>query len=90
MCSKIVIRRLPPDFSLEQFKEQVSPLVNYDYLYFVKAEKVHGNGNFSRAYINFVDQCEMYNFKEKYDSYVFLDSKGKQMLADKLGTTTMI
>lgn len=90
MCSKIIIRRLPPDFSLEQFKEQVSPLVNYNYLYFVKAEKLHGNCNFSRAYINFVDQSEMYNFKEKYDSYVFLDSKGEECACYKLDTKTII
>ncbi|KYQ58178.1 Regulator of nonsense transcripts 3A [Trachymyrmex zeteki] len=74
--TKVVIRRLPPTMTQDQFLEQVSPLPVHDYLYFVKADMSLGQFSFSRAYINFVEQQDIFMFREKFDNYVFLDSKG--------------
>ncbi|CAK9811219.1 Regulator of nonsense transcripts 3A [Anthophora quadrimaculata] len=74
--TKVVIRRLPPTMTQEQFLEQVSPLPEHDYLYFVKADMSMGQYAFSRVYINFVEQQDIFMFREKFDNYVFVDSKG--------------
>ncbi|XP_018340910.1 PREDICTED: regulator of nonsense transcripts 3B-like isoform X2 [Trachymyrmex septentrionalis] len=74
--TKVVIRRLPPSMTQDQFLEQVSPLPVHDYLYFVKADMSLGQFSFSRAYINFMEQQDIFMFREKFDNYVFLDSKG--------------
>ncbi|KAK1132274.1 hypothetical protein K0M31_016394 [Melipona bicolor] len=76
--TKVVIRRLPPTMTQEQFLEQVSPLPEHDYLYFVKADMSMGQYAFSRAYINFVEQQDIFMFREKFDNYVFVDSKGTE------------
>ncbi|XP_048265479.1 regulator of nonsense transcripts 3A [Bombus terrestris] len=76
--TKVVIRRLPPTMTQEQFLEQVSPLPEHDYLYFVKADMSLGQYAFSRAYINFVEQQDIFMFREKFDNYVFVDSKGTE------------
>jgi len=60
----------------DQFLEQVSPLPEHDYMYFVKADMSLGQFAFSRAYINFVEQQDIFMFREKFDNYVFVDSKG--------------
>lgn len=65
----------------EQFLEQVSPLPEHDYLYFVKADMSLGQFAFSRAYINFTDQQDIFLFREKFDNYVFIDSKGVEYSA---------
>lgn len=74
--TKVVIRRLPPTMTYEQFLEQVSPLPEHDYLYFVKADMSLGQFAFSRAYINFIEQQDIFTFREKFDNYVFVDAKG--------------
>jgi len=74
--TKVVIRRLPPTMTQEQFLEQVSPLPEHDYMYFVKADMSLGQFAFSRAYINFMEQQDIFMFREKFDNYVFVDSKG--------------
>lgn len=76
--TKVVIRRLPPTMTQEQFLEQVSPLPEHDYLYFMKADMSMGQHAFSRAYINFVEQQDIFMFREKFDNYVFVDSKGTE------------
>lgn len=60
----------------EQLIEQISPLPEYDYLYFVKADMSLGQFAFSRAYINFTDQQDIFMFRDKFDNYVFVDLKG--------------
>lgn len=62
----------------EQFVEQVSPLPDHDYLYFAKADLSLGQHAFSRAYIDFKDQNDIFLFREKFDNYVFVDSKGTE------------
>ncbi|XP_011138081.1 regulator of nonsense transcripts 3A isoform X3 [Harpegnathos saltator] len=74
--TKVVIRRLPPTMTQEQFLEQISPLPEHDYFYFVKADMSLGQFAFSRAYINFTDQQDIFVFREKFDNYVFIDAKG--------------
>lgn len=76
--TKVVIRRLPPTMTQDQFIEQISPLPEHDYQYFVKADMSLGQFAFSRAYINFVDQQDIFVFREKFDNYVFVDSKGPE------------
>lgn len=72
------MRRLPPSMNQTQFVEQISPLPEHDYLYFVKADMALGQYAFSRAYINFVDQRDIFIFREKFDNYVFVDAKGTE------------
>ncbi|XP_071628664.1 uncharacterized protein Upf3 isoform X2 [Temnothorax longispinosus] len=74
--TKVVIRRLPPTMTQDQFLEQVSPLPEHDYMYFVKADMSLGQFAFCRAYINFMEQQDIFMFREKFDNYVFVDSKG--------------
>ncbi|XP_044001711.1 regulator of nonsense transcripts 3B-like [Aphidius gifuensis] len=76
--TKVVIRRLPPSMTQAQFVEQISPLPDNDYLYFVKADMSLGQHAFSRAYINFIDQQQIFDFREKFDNYVFVDAKGTE------------
>ncbi|XP_033340950.2 UPF3 regulator of nonsense mediated mRNA decay [Megalopta genalis] len=76
--TKVVIRRLPPSMTQDQFLEQVSPLPEHDYLCFVKADMSMGQFAFSRAYINFMEQQDIFMFREKFDNYVFVDSKGTE------------
>ncbi|XP_034943362.1 regulator of nonsense transcripts 3A-like [Chelonus insularis] len=76
--TKVVIRRLPPTMTQSQFIEQVSPLPEHDYFHFVKADTSLGQNSFSRAYINFLEQQNIFMFREKFDNYVFVDSKGSE------------
>lgn len=73
--TKIVVRRLPPDFTLEIFKDQVSPIPPHTYLYFAK-DGNDGPYTFSRAYVNFLYHNDLLDFKEKYDNYIFLGRNG--------------
>ncbi|KAH6939690.1 hypothetical protein HPB50_020623 [Hyalomma asiaticum] len=76
--TKVVVRRLPPTMTEEQFLEQISPVPESDYMYFVKGDLSLGPHAFSRAYINFVNQDEIFIFKEKFDDYIFVDEKGNE------------
>lgn len=76
--TKVIIRRLPPTMTSDQLMEQISPLPEHDYFYFVKADMSLSQYSFSRAYINFMDQQDIFTFKEKFDNYVFVDSKGTE------------
>lgn len=76
--TKVVIRRLPPGITQEDFLTQVSPIPDYNYIYTTKGDMTLGENAFSRVYINFVNMDDIYNFKEKFDSYVFVDLKGHE------------
>lgn len=76
--TKVIIRRLPPTMDQSLFLEQVSPVPDYDYIYSVKGDSALGENAFSRVYINFVNPEDVYNFKERFDNYVFLDNKGHE------------
>lgn len=79
--TKVVIRRLPPGMTQEEFLSQVSPTPDYDYIYSIKGDMTLGEHAFSRVYINFVKSDDIYLFKEKFDNYVFVDSKGHEYAA---------
>lgn len=76
--TKVIIRRLPPAMTEEEFLNQVSPIPDYNYIYTVKGDMSLGENAFSRVYINFVSVDGIYNFKEKFDNYVFVDLKGHE------------
>ena len=73
---QVVIRRLPPSMTQDQFMEQISPLPKYDYLYFVKVDMSLGQYAFSRAYVNFVNQQDIFTCRKKFDNYVLVDVTG--------------
>ncbi len=75
---QVIIRRLPPTMTEEVFLEQISPLPDNDFFYFVKGEQQFGVPTFSRAYINFLNPEEIFTFQDKFDGYVFLDQKGTE------------
>lgn len=79
--TKVIVRRLPPNMSEEEFLNQVSPIPDYDYIYSVKGDMSLGENAFTRVYINFVQIDDVYLFKEKFDNYVFLDEKGHEYTA---------
>ncbi|XP_023226219.1 regulator of nonsense transcripts 3A-like isoform X2 [Centruroides sculpturatus] len=79
--TKVVIRRLPPTMTEEQFMDQISPIPENDYLQFVKADMSLGQHAFSRGYINFLNPNDIFIFKDKFDGYMFLDNKGNEFPA---------
>lgn len=76
--TKDVIRRLPPTIEKDSFLKQISPLPDFDYFYLVNGEAALGENSFSRAYINFLNITDVFEFKERFDNYVFLDEKGNE------------
>ncbi|XP_059163639.1 regulator of nonsense transcripts 3B-like isoform X2 [Physella acuta] len=74
--AKVVIRRLPPTLTPEEFVQQVAPLPEYDFFYFVRADMSLGANAFTRAYIHFLVPDDIFIFRDKFDGYVFLDAKG--------------
>ncbi|KAL5004984.1 hypothetical protein ScPMuIL_018440 [Solemya velum] len=76
--TKIFIRRLPPSLTPEAFLEQVSPLPNYDFFYFSKADNSLGPNAFTRAYIKFQNLEDIYIFRDRFDGYIFIDAKGNE------------
>lgn len=59
--NKIVIRKLPPNLTSEQFLELISPIPEYTDFYFVKTDWTLGAESTSRAYIEFKDQEDVRN-----------------------------
>lgn len=59
--NKIVIRKLPPNLSSEQFLEIISPIPDFIDFYFVKADWTLGAESTSRAYIEFKNQEDVRN-----------------------------
>ncbi|KAI5635607.1 smg-4/UPF3 family domain-containing protein [Phthorimaea operculella] len=78
--TKIILRRLPPTMTEEQFLEQVSPIPEHDYFYFAKPDPSLANNLYSRAYINFINVEDIYLFRDKFDGYIFLDEKGVEYM----------
>ena len=76
--TKVVVRRLPPTMNLETFLDQVAPLPPVDYMYFVIADSSLAPNAFARAYLHFVHVADLLIFTEKFDNYVFVDSKGNE------------
>jgi hypothetical protein len=45
-------------------------------MYFVNGDFAMGQHAFARAYLNFVNQQDLFDFTNTFDGYVFLDTKG--------------
>lgn len=88
--TKIIVRRLPPNFTLDIFKSQVFPLPIYNYIYFVAADRSYGSNAFCRVYINFIKPEDVLKFKEKFDNYVFIGPKGIRLTLVKYLSSTSI
>uniref|UniRef100_A0A2K5CF91 UPF3A regulator of nonsense mediated mRNA decay n=1 Tax=Aotus nancymaae TaxID=37293 RepID=A0A2K5CF91_AOTNA len=73
--SKVVIRRLPPGLTKEQLEEQLRPLPAHDYFEFFAADLSLYPHLYSRAYINFRNPDDILLFRDRFDGYIFLDSK---------------
>lgn len=76
--TKIVIRRLPPTITKEELEEQLQPLPEVDYLEFFSNDTSLFPHLFARAYINFKNQEDIVLFRDRFDGYVFIDSKGQE------------
>lgn len=73
---QVTIRRLPPTMTEEDFAKQIEPIPEHDYFYYVPADWSLGQHATCRAYINFRHQNDIFIFKDKFDGYVFVDTKG--------------
>lgn len=62
----------------DEFLKQIDPIPEYDYFYFVPADYSLGENASCRAYINFIQQDDIFLFKDKFDGYVFVDTKGAE------------
>ncbi|XP_042349056.1 regulator of nonsense transcripts 3B [Plectropomus leopardus] len=76
--TKIVIRRLPPSLTKEELEEQLQPLPEVDYLEFFSNDTSLYPHLFARAYINFKNQEDIVLFRDRFDGYVFIDSRGQE------------
>lgn len=74
--TKVVIRRLPPSFTEDQLKEELGGFPEHDFLYFVGSDMSFGPLSFSRAYINFKNRDDIIKFRDQFDGYCFVDSRG--------------
>ncbi|XP_069323920.1 regulator of nonsense transcripts 3A isoform X2 [Eulemur rufifrons] len=73
--SKVVVRRLPPGLTQEQLEEQLRPLPAHDYFEFFAADLSLHPHLYSRAYINFRNPDDILLFRDRFDGYIFIDSK---------------
>lgn len=76
-----MVRHLPPGLTEQEFLTTVSPLPPHNFFYFSKADHGLGVYSFSRAYINFLNLKDMESFRDKFDGYVFVDSRGNEFPA---------
>ncbi|XP_053735778.1 regulator of nonsense transcripts 3B [Synchiropus splendidus] len=76
--TKIVIRRLPPSLSRDELVEQLQPLPELDYLEFFSNDTSLYPHLYARAYLNFKNQDDIVLFRDRFDGYVFIDSRGQE------------
>ncbi|KAM6179243.1 regulator of nonsense transcripts 3A isoform 2-T2 [Erethizon dorsatum] len=74
--SKVILRRLPPGLTKEQLEEQLRPLPAHDYFEVASADRSLYPHLYSRAYINFRNPDDILLFRDRFDGYVFMGSKG--------------
>lgn len=80
---QIVVRHLPPTMTEQEFLEQVDPLPENDYYHYCNADWSLGQDATCRAYIDMSlkDLAEVVQFRDRFDGYVFVDSKGGEYVA---------
>ncbi|XP_055332220.1 regulator of nonsense transcripts 3A-like [Paramacrobiotus metropolitanus] len=76
---KVIVRNLPAHFSKEQFLQHVSPIPEYTYFAFHGPDTTLANHARCRVYIRFRTEEDVGLFKEKFDGYVFVDSRGHEL-----------
>lgn len=52
---QVIIRKLPPNMTEEEFIKSIDPIPDHDYLYFVPVDWTLGTEATSRAYIHFLN-----------------------------------
>lgn len=65
----------------EQFMNDISPLPEHSEFYYVNGDLNLGEFAYSRAYVKFVNFDELLIFKDRFDDYVFMDSRGYEFPA---------
>lgn len=78
-----MVRHLPPTMTEKEFLEQVDPLPENEYYYYCPADWSLGQEATCRAYIDMSpkDIGEVIQFRDRFDGYVFVDSKGAEYVA---------
>lgn len=79
--TKVIIRRLPPDFTEEKFRETVDPLPPNNFFYFFPGDQSLGKFGCARAYINFTADGDIVLFRDKYDGMILESQKGMKYRA---------
>lgn len=76
--SKLIIRHLPPNLSEDVFKETLDLPTDPNSHWYLAGPVSADLGYFatSRAYVTFARMDDLILFKEKYDGYIFVDTKG--------------
>ena len=76
--SKLIIRHLPPNLTEDVFKETLDLPTDSNSHWYLAGPVSADLGYFatSRAYVTFTRTDDLILFKEKYDGYVFVDTKG--------------
>lgn len=71
--AKVIVRGLPPKLSADDFIRIVDPLPSHTYFRFCGADDSLGGLGLTRVYITFNDIDSLFDFKERFDGYIFLD-----------------
>ena len=79
--TKVVIRRLPPDFTEQKLLEIFLDIPPYSFFYFCSGDASLGNLAFSRAYFAFTDEATILPFRDKYDGLHLESEKGAKYRA---------
>ncbi|CAI2734248.1 unnamed protein product [Schistosoma spindalis] len=76
--AKVVVRGLPPKLRSDDFIRIVDPLPSHTYFRFCSADDSLGGLGLTRVYITFNDIDSLFDFKERFDGYIFLDCEGNE------------
>ncbi len=79
--TKVVVRRLPPDFTEDKFREAIGALSQTNYFYFSPGDSTLGPFGCSRAYINFEDENGIIQFRDEFDGCYLTSEKGQKYQA---------
>ncbi|CAH8670562.1 unnamed protein product [Schistosoma rodhaini] len=81
LSAKVVVRGLPPKLRADDFIRIVDPLPSHTYFRFCGADDSLGGLGLTRVYITFNDMDSLFDFKERFDGYIFLDCEGNESSA---------
>lgn len=79
--TKVVIRKLPPDFTEEILLKTLSDIPPYSFFYFAAGDPDLGDLSSSRAYFAFSDEASIVPFRDKYDGLYLESEKGARYRA---------